>query len=142
MRLVFLLFVVFLVSADAKFSLKLGDLFGKISSEISKLDIPSIAQKIIRGLQPRKPSTEKSAGFCGDHDCPNFYEIKLDSSDYKLRCYPKPYKWVSTTYQGKFLTSSITFQSQPNSNGHCGRRATSWMCPFHLSIDFLSQKVF
>ena len=55
-----------------------------------------------------EPSNNKSPKFCDGHDCPYFYEKKLNISgrnvtDYTLRCYPKPYKWVSTTVEGKLL---------------------------------------
>ncbi|CAH3191726.1 unnamed protein product, partial [Porites evermanni] len=48
--------------------------------------------------------------FCGDYDCPDFYEKKLNvsSKDYTLRCYPKPYKWVSTTFNGRRSRSKQT----------------------------------
>ena len=58
-----------------------------------------------------EPSTEPSAvdspKFCDGHDCPYFYEKELNISDknYTLRCYPKPYKWVSTTVEGKMQIS-------------------------------------
>ena len=115
MKLVLVLFVVFLVSADAKFQLNLGDLLGKVQNKINKLGgIPSIAQKIaqklpfkIRQFFESKPGPEvestaqpSAPEFCGDHDCPYFYEKKLDASDYTLRCYPQPYKWVTTTVEG------------------------------------------
>lgn len=56
----------------------------------------------------KEPSSKRSPKFCGDHDCPDFYEKKLNISgrnvtDYTLRCYPKPYQWVSTTVEGKLL---------------------------------------
>ena len=56
------------------------------------------------------PSTKPTPKFCGEHDCPYFYEKKFNISDknvtdYTLRCYPKPYKWVSTTVQGNLFIS-------------------------------------
>lgn len=110
MKLVVLLLVVLLVSTDAKFP-KLGTLFGKF-------DIPSVAEKVISKLPFRKPgaesptpyaepSTKKSPpAFCDSHDCPEFYEVKQDATDYTLRCYPKSYRWVSTTVTGKVLIKS------------------------------------
>ena len=115
MKLVFALLVVFLVSTDAKFP-NLGKLFGKLPYK--KTDIPAIAEKIISKIPFLKPGTGSSKSyadpsakksppsFCGSHDCPEFYEMKLDVTDYTLRCYPKPYLWVSTSVTGEVLLKS------------------------------------
>ena len=111
MKVVGLLLVVFLVSTEAIFSKRLGTLFGK-------LDIPSTAKKAMSkipflksGAQSATPYAEPSSkksppAFCGSHDCPEFYEVKQDATSYTLRCYPKLYRWVSTSVTGKVLTWS------------------------------------
>lgn len=122
MKLVLPLLVVLLVSTEAKFP-NLGELFGKRPSK--GFDIPSIAGKILSKL-PFKipfsfrkpevesptpsvaPSSERSAPFCSKYDCPSFYEMKVNTSDYKLRCYPKPYTWVSTSVVGKAVLRFIS----------------------------------
>ena len=125
MKLVLPLLVVLMVSTDAKFP-NLGQLFGKRPSK--GINVPSIAEKNISKLpfkppvslrksetelprpSPRPhiaPSAEKSLPkFCASYDCPNYYEINLNVTDYKLRCYPKPYSWVTTTVEGKVLIRS------------------------------------
>ena len=108
MKLVGLLLVALLVSTDARFP-KFGTLFGKI-------DIPSVAKKVMSKLPFRKPGAESATpyaepsasekpppAFCDSHDCPKFYEVKQDATSYTLRCYPKPYRWVSTSVTGKVL---------------------------------------
>ena len=103
-----LLLVVLLVSTEARFQKRSRTLFGKF-------DIPSIAKKVISKLSFRKPGAESTTpyvepsakksppAFCDSHDCPEFYEVKQDSTSYTLRCYPKPYRWVSTSVTGKDL---------------------------------------
>ncbi len=115
MKLVFPLLVVLLVSTDAKFP-DFGKLFGKLPYK--KINIPSIAEKIRTKLpflksgaeSPKsyvEPTGKKSPPtFCGSHDCPHFYEVKLNATDYTLRCYPESYRWVSTTVTGKVLMKS------------------------------------
>ncbi|XP_078385067.1 uncharacterized protein LOC144667511 [Oculina patagonica] len=110
MKLVFPLLVVLLVSTDAKFP-DFGKLFGKLPYK--KINIPSIAEKIRSKLpflksgaeSPKsyvEPSGKKSPPtFCGSHDCPHFYEVKLNATDYTLRCYPESYRWVTTTVTGE-----------------------------------------
>ena len=111
MRLVLVLLAVFLVSADAKLSL--GDFFSKLPEKIKKFDITSVVQQIapklppiIKRLLPLKPEAEttessgRSPKFCSKYDCPYFYKEKLNVTDYEVRCYPKPYKWVTTNIEG------------------------------------------
>lgn len=65
---------------------------------------PSTRKPEVETVEPTaEPSSNESPDFCDGHDCPDFYEKKLNISDgnYTLRCYPKPYKWVSTTVEGK-----------------------------------------
>ena len=107
MKLVLVLLVVFPVSADSK---SFGGWFEKF--HIPELDLRSTALNFASKLpfstlflSCDKPNPK---AFCGKYDCPDFYEEKLNISgrivtDYKLRCYPKPYKWVATTYDGKYL---------------------------------------
>lgn len=110
-KLVLPLLVVLLVSTESE-SQKLGRLFGKRPSGgfsfadlankiLSKLPfkIPGFGQQ--KPVSPTSiPSPDGLPSFCSKHDCPRFYE-KINASDYTLRCYPKPYKWVSTTVEGK-----------------------------------------
>ena len=112
MRLVLVLLAVILVSADAQ--LTLGGFFRKLPEKIQKFDITSVVQQIVPKLPPNikrflrlKPEAETtetspktSPRFCGKYDCPYFYKEKLNVTDYELRCYPKPYKWVSTDVEG------------------------------------------
>ena len=90
----------------------LDTFFGKLT------DISSITEKIISklpsvlksGAESRKsyadPSAKKSLpSFCDSYDCPEFYEMKLNVTDYTLRCYPEPYRWVSTSVTGEVLLS-------------------------------------
>ena len=123
MRLVLVLLAVFLVSADAKLSL--GDFFSKLPEKIQKFDITSVVQKIapklsssIKRFLPLKPeaeTTESSPGgspkFCGKYDCPYFYKEKLNVTDYEVRCYPKPYKWVSTDIEGNKVVDGSKFSN-------------------------------
>lgn len=124
MRLVPVFLILCLVSVDATFRFK--DLFSR--SPGNKFGLGSVAEKInkavtelstkIQGLtdvlsahiQPKrrgpiyKPAITASSSpeFCHQYDCPRFYEVELNvTGDYKLRCYPKSYKWVSTIYDGK-----------------------------------------
>lgn len=102
MKVVGLLLVVFLVSTEARFPKRLGTLFGKVTAKLP-LRKP--------GAQSATPYAEPSAkksppAFCDTYDCPEFYEVKQDASSYTLRCYPKPYRWVSTSVTGKVLTWS------------------------------------
>ena len=109
MKVAGLLLVVFLASTEAMFLKRLGTLFGKF-------DIPSTANKAMSkipflklGAQSTTPYAEPAAkksppAFCGSHDCPEFYEVKQDATSYTLRCYPKLYRWVSTSVTGKVLT--------------------------------------
>lgn len=84
--------------------------FGKMVDKVlsKDIDFPSMAKKIISKLPINRPGTESPEpsskwppAFCGSNDCPNFYDVKLNATDYTLRCYPKRYLWVSTTVTGK-----------------------------------------
>ena len=124
MRLVPVFLILCLASVDARVSFK--DLFSR--SPGNKFGLGSVAEKInkavtelstkIQGLtdvlsahiQPKrrgpiyKPAITASSSpeFCHQYDCPRFYEVELNvTGDYKLRCYPKSYKWVSTICDGK-----------------------------------------
>ena len=74
---------------------------------VSKKHSPeSTPQPEVETVEPStEPPAVDSPKFCDGHDCPYFYEKELNVSDrdYTLRCYPKPYKWVSTTFEGTFL---------------------------------------
>lgn len=96
MKVVGLLLVVFLVSTEARFPKRLGTLFGKVMAKLPlrKPGAPSATPYA-------EPSAKKSPpAFCDTYDCPEFYEVKQDASSYTLRCYPKPYRWVSTSVTG------------------------------------------
>ncbi|XP_068728603.1 uncharacterized protein [Montipora capricornis] len=115
MRLVPVFLVLCLVTVDAG----LLDLFSK-KVPIRKFDLGSAVQKIgqvfagnfnpskfLQELIPKpkqleaSESSNKSPKFCGKYECPLFYEEELNkTSDYKLRCYSKSYKWVTTRYDG------------------------------------------
>lgn len=70
----------------------LGKLFGKLPSK--NIDFPSMAKKIMSKLPFRKSGAESpksyaetsanksSPTFCASNDCPDFYEIKLNATDY------------------------------------------------------------
>lgn len=121
MRLVPVFLILCLVSVDAKFSFK--NLFSR--SPENKLDFGFVAEKFNKAvtelstkiqaltdvlsahIKPKrrgpisKPAITASSTpeFCRQYDCPRFYEVELNvTGDYKLRCYPKSYKWVSTIY--------------------------------------------
>ena len=101
MKLVLPLLVVLLVSTDARF-LSLGKLFGKrpIAEKVFS-KIPFFKSGAESPNSYAEPSAKKgSAAFCGSHDCPDFY-VKVNASDYTLRCYPESYRWVATTVTGK-----------------------------------------
>ena len=105
MKVVGLLLVVFLISTEARFPKRLGTLFGKFEKVMSKLPLRK------PGAQSATPYAEPSATkspsvFCGSHDCPEFYEVKQEATSYTLRCYPKSYRWVSTSVTGKVFTWS------------------------------------
>lgn len=104
MKLILVLSVVFLVSADAR---PRGSWLGKITRSFQGLMSAGkeMACKYQLPFSTKLLSCDSSEPrFCGDYDCPNFYEKKLNvsSKDYTLRCYPKPYKWVSTTFNGNY----------------------------------------
>lgn len=99
---------------------------------VSKTRTPDLKRPVVRpGLSLRKPKigpfgssddtsvSKNSPKFCGNHDCPDFYEKKLNisGSNYTLRCYPKPYKWVSTTVTGELLTIILKFLSVKETKG-------------------------
>ena len=102
---------------DAKTQSMFGKYIGKIVGKMQSkdIDIPSITKKIMSKLPFRKPGAESpepssetspsksSPSFCSSYDCPKFYEVKLNATDYTLRCYPNQYRWVSTTVTGKSL---------------------------------------
>ena len=90
----------------SKFVSYLGKLFGKLTSMAKKIMSKLPFRK--SGAESPKSYVETSANkssptFCGSNDCPDFYEIKLNATDYTLRCYPERYRWVSTTVTGKPL---------------------------------------
>ena len=103
---------------QSMFGKYIGKIVGKMQSK--DIDIPSMAKKIMSKLPFRKqeaespePSTEttpskSSPSFCSSHDCPKFYEVKLNATDYTLRCYPNRYRWVSTTVTGKPLIEVLS----------------------------------
>ena len=104
MKLILVLSVVFLVSADARSQ---GGWLGKITRSFHGLMSAGkeMACKYQLPFSTKLLSCDSSEPrFCGDYDCPDFYEEKLNisSKDYTLRCYPKPYKWVSTTFNGNY----------------------------------------
>ena len=88
-----------------------GEYLGKVVSKLSSIYL--VAKNFVAKLpfntgESPEPSTETSVNrsspaFCGKHDCPHFYEVKLNATDYTLRCYPERYRWVSTTVTGKPL---------------------------------------
>ena len=90
---------------ENKNSMSFRKIVDKLLSKVT--DIPSMTKKIVAKLPFYRPETEPSSkwppAFCGSNDCPNFYEVKLNATDYTLRCYPKRYRWVSTTVSGKPL---------------------------------------
>ena len=102
---------------DAKTQSMFGKYIGKIVGKMQSkdIDIPSMTKKIMSKLPFRKPGVESTTpyaepsakksppAFCDSHDCPEFYEVKQDATSYTLRCYPKPYRWVSTSVTGKVL---------------------------------------
>ena len=109
MKLFLVLSVVFLVSADAR--PRGGSWLGKMTYHFKGL--LSTAKEMACESQwlPLKNflSCDSSGpySFCNGHDCPEFDEKKLNVSgkivdDYTLRCYYKPYKWVSTSYNGNY----------------------------------------
>lgn len=114
MKVVVVLLAVFLVSADAEFSALKG-LFSNLPKKILKIDftpvleaVRKVANSIAQELLSPKPeagatANTRSPQFCGKYDCPDFYEEKLNTTDYILRCYPKPYMWVSTGVKGKLI---------------------------------------
>ena len=110
MKLVGLLLAALLVSTDARFP--------KFDKLLGKFDITSAAKRAMSKLPLRKPGAESAKpfaepsakksppAFCGKNDCPEFYEVKQEATSYTLRCYPKPYRWVSTSVTGKVLIRS------------------------------------
>lgn len=111
MKVVGLILVVFLVSTEARFTKRLGTLFGKF-------DFPSTAEKVMSKLPFRKPGAQSATPYAeptatkspptssrDSHDSPEFY-VKQEATSYTLRCYPKQYRWVSTSVTGKVLTWS------------------------------------
>ena len=113
MKAVVVLLAVFLVSADAEFSV-LKSLFSNLPEKIPKIDftpvseavhkLSTIAQKLLSPKPEAKTTADtQSPQFCRKYDCPDFYEEKLNTTDYILRCYPKPYMWVSTGVKGKLI---------------------------------------
>lgn len=110
-KLVLSVLVLLQVSTETE-SLSFGGILEKLSSYGSWLadivnemssKLPSEILQFVRPVSPTStPSSDGLPSFCSEYDCPRFYEMKINaSSDYTLRCYPKPYKWVSTTVQGK-----------------------------------------
>ena len=105
MKLILVLSVVFLVSADAR---PRGGWLGKLVTRSFQGFLSTgkeMACKYQLPFSNKLLSCDSSEPrFCGDHDCPEFHEKKLNGSskDYTLRCYPKPYKWVSTTFNGNY----------------------------------------
>lgn len=100
--------------AQSTFGEYLGKMVSKLSSIylVAKNIMAKLPFNISRGESP-EPSTETSVNrsspaFCGKHDCPHFYEVKLNATDYTLRCYPERYRWVSTTVTGEDSKQSST----------------------------------
>ena len=109
MKLFLVLSVVFLVSADAR--PRGGSWLGKITYHFKGLLSATKEMACESEWLPLKNflSCDSSGpySFCNGYDCPEFDEKKLNVSgkiveDYTLRCYYKPYKWVSTSYNGKY----------------------------------------
>ena len=124
MRLVPVFLILCLVSVDARFSFKnlfakspgkkfdLGLVVEKVNKAVSELStkLQGFTDLLSAHIKPkRRGPISKSAittssipEFCHEYDCPRFYEVELNvTGDYKLRCYPKSYKWVTTSYDGK-----------------------------------------
>ena len=109
MKLFLVLSVVFLVSADAR--PRGGSWLGKITYHFKGLLSATKEMACESEWLPLKNflSCDSSSpySFCNGYDCPEFDEKKLNVSgkiveDYTLRCYYKPYKWVSTSYNGNY----------------------------------------
>lgn len=85
-------------------------IFGKIlnkltdSYSIAKNGIFNILKSVVE--KAKSYAQKSSPGFCSSYDCPKFYDMKLNATDYTLRCYPKPYRWVSTTVTGEVSIKS------------------------------------
>ena len=92
-------------NVQSTFGMYLKKIVDKLRSKY--ISISSMTKKIMSKLPFYRPGAEPSSkwppAFCGSNDCPNFYEVKLNATDYTLRCYPKRYRWVSTTVSGKPL---------------------------------------
>ena len=105
--------------AQSTFGEYLRKMVSKLSSKY--LAFPSMAKNILAklpvnrpGAESPEPSTEAPIGkssptFCRSHDCPHFYEVKLNATNYTLRCYPERYRWVSTTVTGKPLIEVLPY---------------------------------
>ena len=109
MKLFLVLSVIFLVSADAR--PRGGSWLGKITYHFKGLLSATKEMACESEWLPLKNflSCDSSSpySFCNGYDCPEFDEKKLNVSgkiveDYTLRCYYKPYKWVSTSYNGNY----------------------------------------
>ena len=90
-------------NVQSTFGKYFGKLLGKMPSK--DIDFTSMAKYVMSNLPFRKPGAETKSppSFCSRYDCPEFYEVKLNATDYTLRCYPHRYRWVSTTVTGKPL---------------------------------------
>ena len=109
MKLFLVLSVVFLISADAR--PRGGSWLGKITYHFKGLLSATKEMACESEWLPLKNfltcGTSGPYSFCNGYDCPEFDEKKLNVSgkiveDYTLRCYYKPYKWVSTSYNGNY----------------------------------------
>ena len=83
-----------------------GEIFGKVSTMAKKVlsKLPFNKAEAESPEPPTETTVNKSPpAFCGKNDCPDFCKVKLNATDYTLRCYPERYRWVSTTVTGKPL---------------------------------------
>lgn len=109
-KLILPVLVLLLVSTETK-GLNLGSIFGgkRFSNGFGLIaDIVKTILSKIPGFGGPVSSTCTSSSSKKTYDCPRFYEMKINASDYTLRCYSKPYKWVSTTVEGKASKEAST----------------------------------